>query len=98
MEGERALHGRSGVRQLRGASPHVESIRRETHSESGSVVTQLTSASYIHTHIYPEAPVFTSDSRRFVYARFRSIDQPRELWICDLGAPDMGAHRLLPLT
>jgi hypothetical protein len=76
----------------------VESIRRETYPESGAVVTQLTSAAYIHTHIYPEAPVFTPDSRRFVYSRFRSVDQPREYWICDLGAEGMGANGLRPLT
>src|SRR5689334_3780347 len=95
---ERATQGAPSVPRTHGASPHVESIRRETHLESGAVVTQLTSAAYIHTHIYPEAPVFSPDSRRFVYARFRSVDQPREYWICDLGAPEMGAHGLRPLT
>jgi hypothetical protein len=79
-------------------APHVESIRRETHPESGAVVTQLTSAAYVHTHIYPESPVFTPDSRCFVYSRFRSVDQPREYWICDLGAPGMGATQLRQLT
>jgi hypothetical protein len=94
------VSARGSQRRLRarGASPHVESIRRETHPESGAVVTQLTSAAYIHTHIYPEAPVFSPDSRRFVYARVRSVDQPREYWICDLGAEGMGAHGLRPLT
>jgi Tol biopolymer transport system component len=81
-----------------GIALHVESIRRETHPESGAVVTQLTSAAYIHSHIYPEAPVFTPDSRRFVYARFRSLDRPREYWICDLGAPGRGEHGLRRLT
>ncbi len=67
-----------------GISPQVESSRREVYAESGSQVTQLTSAAYLHTHIYPESPVFTPDSRRFVYARFSAIDQPRQDWICDL--------------
>jgi oligogalacturonide lyase len=79
-------------------APHVESIRRETHPESGAVVTQLTSAACIHTHIYPESPVFTPDSRRFVYQRFLSLDRPREYWICDLGAQDIGTNQLRPLT
>src|SRR5919201_699382 len=46
---------------------HQESIRRETDPDSGSEVTQLTSAALIHHHIYPEAPVFTPDGRWFVY-------------------------------
>jgi oligogalacturonide lyase len=79
-------------------APHVESIRRETHPESGATVTQLTSAALIHTHIYPEAPVFTPDSRRFVYQRFPSLDRPREYWVCDLGAADIATHQLSPLT
>jgi hypothetical protein len=72
---------------------HQESIQRETHPDSGSEVTQLTSAALIHHHIYPEAPVFTPDGRRFVYSRFASLDQPRQYWICDLGT-----HELQPLT
>jgi Tol biopolymer transport system component len=72
---------------------HQESVRRETHPDSGAEVTQLTSAALIHTHIYPEAPVFTPDSRRFVYSRFASLDRPREYWVCDLTT-----HELRPLT
>lgn len=79
-------------------APHVESIRRETHPESGATVTQLTSSALIHTHIYPESPVFTPDSRRFVYQRFASLDRPREYWICDLGAADIATNQLRPLT
>ena len=45
----------------------------------------LTSAPLIHTHIYPESPVFTPDSRFFVYARFRSPDGTREYWLCEVG-------------
>ena len=87
-------------RPSRGAAPlkqtlvrHQESIGRETHPDSGAEVTQLTSAALIHHHIYPEAPVFTPDSRRFVYSRFASLDQPRQYWICDLAT-----HELQPLT
>lgn len=79
-------------------APHVESIARETDPESGARVTQLTSAAFIHTHIYPEAPVFTPDARRFVYARFPSIDQPREYWVCDLASNLHGTHLLRRLT
>lgn len=79
-------------------APHVESIARETYAESGARVTQLTSAALIHTHIYPESPVFTPDSRRFVYSRFASVDRPREYWICDLAGERIGAHQLRPLT
>lgn len=72
---------------------HQESIPRETHPESGARVMQLTSAAFIHTHIYPESPIFTPDSRCFVYQRFLSIDQPREYWLCDLPT-----QQLRPLT
>ena len=84
------------IRQLprtQSIARHVESIRRETHAESGAQVTQLTSAALIHHHIYPEAPVFTPDSRLFVYSRFASVDAPREYWLCD-----METHALRPLT
>jgi Tol biopolymer transport system component len=74
-------------------APHQESIRRETDPDSGAEVTQLTSAALIHTHIYPEAPVFAPDGRRFVYSRFASLDQPRQYWLCDLAT-----HELSPLT
>lgn len=79
-------------------APQVESIERETYAESGARVTQLTSAAFIHTHIYPEAPVFTPDARRFVYSRFQSSDQPREYWVCDLSPSRFGTHLLRPLT
>ena len=98
-----ARDGTSAVLQL-----HVLATRayRDGHIRAAGVLLEiadaadraLTSAAYIHTHIYPEAPVFTPDSRRFVYSRFRSVDQPREYWICDLGAAEMGAHGLRPLT
>jgi oligogalacturonide lyase len=88
----------SRTRLAQSIAPHVESIRRETHPESGGTVTQLTSSALIHTHIYPEAPVFTPDSRRFVYQRFASPDRPREYWLCDLGATDIATHQLSPLT
>jgi len=74
-------------------APHVESSVREASGHPGAQVIQLTSAAYLHTHIYPEAPVFTPDSRRFVYARFAALDQPRQYWLCDLTS-----HCLSPLT
>jgi Tol biopolymer transport system component len=63
---------------------HSESLRPWTCEESGAKITQLTSAAFIHHHIYPEAPVFTPDARYFVYDRFQSLDSPNHLWLCDL--------------
>jgi hypothetical protein len=63
-----------------------ESVPAGTCSESGAEVTQLTTAPLIHTHIYPEAPVFTPDSRFFVYARFQAADEPHEYWLCEVGS------------
>lgn len=67
---------------------HTESLRPWIDEATGVRVTQLTSAAYIHTHIYPEAPVFTPEGRYFVYARFPSTsglyDIEHELWLCDL--------------
>jgi len=62
----------------------VERTVRSVCEETGAEVLQLTSAPMIHSHIYPEAPVFTPDSRFFVYARFPSLDQPREYWLCEV--------------
>jgi len=53
--------------------------------ESGAEMGQLTSSPLIHQHIYPEAPVFTPDSRFFVYARRISADQPVSFWLCEVG-------------
>ena len=64
---------------------HVERTVQEACEESGAETIQLTSAPLIHSHIYPEAPVFTPDSRFFVYARFPALDQPREYWLCEVG-------------
>ncbi len=64
----------------------AEWVHREQCEESGARVTQLTSAPFIHTHIYPEAPIFTPDSRFFVYARFAALDQPCEYWLCEVGS------------
>lgn len=72
------------VPRTQSLAPHVEAIRREVHPESEASITQLTSAAFLHTHIYPESPVFTPDSRYFVYSRFLSVDQPREYWVGDL--------------
>ncbi|MEA2062172.1 MAG: hypothetical protein U9P14_00615 [Gemmatimonadota bacterium] len=46
---------------------------------------QLTCSPLIHQHIYPEAPIFTPDSRFFVYSRRQSPDQPRSYWLCEVG-------------
>ncbi len=62
----------------------TESSRTRICAESGAKLTQLTSAAFIHTHIYPEAPVFTPDSRYFIYHRFQSLDSPSSFWLCDL--------------
>lgn len=61
-------------------------------SPAGLRVLQLTSDDRVASgHVYMEAPVFTPDSRRFVYHRMW-IDEPtretrfwrREFWLCDL--------------
>jgi Tol biopolymer transport system component len=62
----------------------VESSRSRICPESDARITQLSSAAFIHTHIYPEAPVFTPDSRYFIYHRFQSLDSPSSFWLCDL--------------
>lgn len=72
---------------------HREYSFRETCPESGAQVIQLSSAAYVHTHIYPESPVFTPDSRRFIYRRFQGLDGPAQVWACDLA--DLS---LAPLT
>lgn len=72
---------------------HREYSFRETCPESGAQVIQLSSAAYIHMHVYPESPVFTPDSRRFIYDRFHSLDGPNQYWVCDLSALS-----LVPLT
>ncbi len=63
----------------------VERTVRERCKESSTETIQLTSAPVIHSHIYPEAPIFTPDSRFFVYARFGALDQPRQYWLCEVG-------------
>ena len=72
---------------------NIECSARETCAESGAKVTQLTSAAFISTNVYPESPVFTPDSRRFIFARFQSTMGPREYWLCDLPT-----RRIRPLT
>ena len=66
---------------------------REVCPESGARVVQLTSAAYLHAHIYPESPVFTPDSRYFIYQRFQGLDGPNEYWLCDLAT-----YEIAPLT
>jgi len=72
---------------------HVESLRPWTDPDTGVKVIQLTSSAFIHTNIYPEAPVFTPDSRYFIYNRFQSLDGENEFWLCDLET-----HQLRQLT
>ncbi len=72
---------------------HQEHLGWHTVEESGSEMGQLTGSPLIHENIYPEAPVFTPDSRFFVYARRSSADRPREYWLCETGS-----WRLFPLT
>lgn len=72
---------------------YTESLRPRIAPESGAKVTQLTSTALIHTNIYPEAPVFTPDSRAFIYNRFVSLDGPNSFWLCELKT-----HRLQRLT
>ena len=63
-----------------------EWIPRERCEDSGAQVFQLTSAPLIHSHIYPESPVFTRDSRFFIYACFSSGGNTREYWLCEVGS------------
>ena len=72
---------------------YLESLRPRIFAESGAKVIQLTSAALIHTHIYPEAPIFTPDSRYFIYNRFEALDGPNSFWLCDVQT-----HRLQRLT
>ncbi len=71
----------------------TESHRPWIDEASGAKITQLTSAAFIHHHIYPESPVFTPDGQYFIYDRFQSLDSPNDLWLCDLQT-----HRLRQLT
>lgn len=84
---------RGKVDSVFGATVHTESLRPQILPESGVKVTQLTSAALIHTNIYPEAPVFTPDSRYFIYNRFQSLDGPNSFWLCDIQT-----HQLRRLT
>ncbi len=72
---------------------YVESLPPREVPESGAKVTQLTSTAYIHSHIYPEAPIFTPDSRYFIYNRLQSLDGPNGYWLCDAQT-----HQLRRLT
>jgi len=66
-------------------SAHTEYMGWHKVEESGAEMGQLTSSPLIHEHIYPEAPIFTPDSRFFVYARRVSPDQPVSFWLCEVG-------------
>jgi len=66
-------------------SAHREYMGWHSVEESGAEMGQLTSSPLIHQHIYPEAPIFTPDSRFFVYARRVSPDQPVSFWLCEVG-------------
>ncbi len=65
-------------------SLHKEVLPRGQDPDSGAEIAQVTSAAFIHTNIYPEAKVFTPDSESFVYARFLSLDTPKQWWLCHL--------------
>lgn len=52
--------------------------------ETGVRIVQMTSAPMIHENIYPESPIFTPDSQRFVYSRRQALDLPCEYWLADL--------------
>lgn len=62
---------------------YQESLRPRIAPESGAKITQVTSSPVIHTNIYPESPVFTPDSRYFIYKRFASLDGHNSFWLCD---------------
>ena len=66
-------------------STHREYMGWHKVEESGAEMAQITSSPLIHEHIYPEAPIFTPDSRFFVYARRVSPDQPVSFWLCEVG-------------
>ncbi|MCC9077011.1 PD40 domain-containing protein [Litorilinea aerophila] len=62
---------------------YAESLRPWYDPESGAKIVQLTSAACISTHIYPEAPIFSPDSRYFIFNRFASLDRPNQFWLGD---------------
>ncbi|MEN8227726.1 MAG: hypothetical protein ABFS38_06185 [Bacteroidota bacterium] len=64
---------------------HKEFTYWEPIEESGAEMSRLTVSPAIHFHIYPEAPIFTPDSRYFVYARQFTQDQPVSFWLCEVG-------------
>jgi len=64
---------------------HQEYMGWHKDEESGAEVGQLTSSPMIHEHIYPEAPIFTPDSRFFVYSRRASAEKSKEYWLCETG-------------
>lgn len=66
--------------------PHTEFMVWNHIEDSGSDMGQITSSPMIHQHIYPEAPIFTPDSRFFVYARSAAADQPISFWLCETGS------------
>ncbi len=65
-------------------STAYESIPREIHPESGSQVTQLTSAPAISDHIYCEVPYMDPASRYIIYVRKHDSVGPTTLWRADL--------------
>jgi len=70
----------------RHASPApVEFVPRETHPESGSQVTQLTSGTTIDCNIYCEVAYMDANSRYVMFTRGESAAGPYELWRADFG-------------
>ncbi|MEN8203006.1 MAG: hypothetical protein ABFS28_10450 [Bacteroidota bacterium] len=65
---------------------HKELTDWQLIEESGAEVSQLTMSPVIHTHIYPHARIFTSDSRFFVYSRRPAHEQDETFWLCETGS------------
>lgn len=64
----------------------------DAESPAGLRVVQITTDPQLPSwHVYPEAPVFTPDSRRFVFVRqagsgpISFTGRGRQYWLCDLG-------------
>lgn len=62
----------------------LETIVRESHAESGSVVRQLTSAPAIHANIYMDASYADASSRYIMYLKSQHSYGNVEVWRADL--------------
>ncbi|MEN8227702.1 MAG: hypothetical protein ABFS38_06065 [Bacteroidota bacterium] len=70
--------------QYKGHMEHTPYHHWRMDEESGVRIKQLTSSPKMHHHIYPEAPIFTPDSRFFVYTRRDAPDEPISYWLCEM--------------